>query len=106
MNNKEILAKVDEIIALIKESDDYQKYLSLKKELENNQEINLLINEIKLLQKDVVHHLEKKDHLQEIIKELEEKPLYMEYQNIVYEINNSLAVIENQINQFIDHKIN
>ena len=106
MNNKEILNKVDEIISIIENSSDYQKYLSLKKDLSNNKEINLLINEIKLLQKDVAHHLDKREILNKKIEELESIPLYIEYKNIILDLNNTYAIIEKRINNYINEKIN
>lgn len=106
MNNKEILNKIDEIINLIENSSDYQKYLSLKKDLDNDKEITLLISEIKLLQKDVVHHLDKKEILNKKINELESIPLYREYQNTVASLNNTYAIIEQRINNYINKKVN
>ena len=106
MNNKEILNKIDEIINLIENSSEYQKYLSLKKDLDNDKEITLLISEIKLLQKDVVHHLDKKEILNKKINELESIPLYREYQNTVASLNNTYAIIEQRINNYINKKVN
>ena len=106
MNNKEILNKIDEIINLIENSSEYQKYLSLKKDLDNDKEITLLISEIKILQKDVVHHLDKKELLNKKIKALESIPLYIEYQNTVASLNNTYAIIEQRINNYITDKIN
>lgn len=106
MNNKEILDKIDEIINIIENSSDYQKYLLLKEDLNNNKEIKLLINEIKLLQKDIVHHIDKKEILNEKIRKLESIPLYIEYQNVVSDINNTYACIENRINYYINKIIN
>ena len=106
MNNKEILNKIDEIINLIENSSEYQKYLSLKKDLDNDKEITLLISEIKILQKDVVHHLDKKELLNKKINELESIPLYREYQNTVASLNNTYAIIEQRINNYINKKVN
>lgn len=106
MNNKEILNKIDEIISLIENSLEYQKYLSLKKDLDNNKEIILLINEIKVLQKDVVHHFDKKEILNKKLNELESIPLYREYQNTVVEINNVYSIIESRINNYINSVMN
>ena len=105
MNNK-ILDKVDEIISTIENSENYQKYLNLKEKLAQNEEIKLLINEIKLLQKDVTHHLDKKNELNEKLKILESYPLYREYSNTLYELNNTYTIIENKINKYFHDKLN
>lgn len=106
MNNKEILHKIDEIISLIENSSEYQKYLSLKKDLDNDKEITLLISEIKILQKDIVHHLDKQEILNKKLKELESIPLYIEYQNTVASLNNTYAIIEQRINNYLNKKVN
>lgn len=104
--NKEILNKVDEIINLINESDEYQKYLILKEKLENNKEIISLINEIKVLQKDVIHHIKDEKVLEEKQKELESIPLYREYKNTLYELNNTYNIIENTLNNYFNKTLN
>ncbi len=100
MNNKEILHKIDEIINKIESSELYLKYLDIKKKIDNNKELVMLINEVKVLQKDVVHHLDKKEKLNKKIDELNTYPLYREYNNVIYEINNTYAIIENNLNNY------
>ena len=98
--NNEIINKIDEIINKIENSELYQKYLDLKEKLDNNKELMTLINEVKLLQKDVVHHIDKKELLDKKINELNSYPLYREYSNTVFEINNVYAIIENDLNNY------
>ena len=50
--NNEIIDKVDEIIKKIESSELYLKYQLLKDEIGTNKELVMLINEIKVLQKD------------------------------------------------------
>ena len=104
--NKEILNKVDEIISLIENSDDYQKYLFLKEQIDKNKEVKKLINEVKILQKDVVHHLKKENELKKKMDELNNHPLYREYNNTLLEINNVYAIIENSLNKYFQDKLN
>ena len=104
--NKEILDKVDEIINKIESSDLYQKYIDLKKKMDDNEEIKLLINEIKVLQKDVVHHMDKKKELQEKEEQLNNYTLYREYNNTIYEINNIYGIIEKDLNNYFYKKLN
>ena len=59
-----------------------------------------LINEIKVLQKDVVHHLDRKSLLKEKEQLLNSYPIYREYINTVDEINNIYNIIENNINNY------
>ena len=104
--NKEILNKVDEIIKDIESSNEYQKYLLLKDKIFNDKELIRLINEVKVLQKDVVHHLNKKELLEEKLEELDNNPLYREYNNTISEINNTFAIIESSINNYFQNKLN
>ena len=104
--NKEILDKVDEIIKIIEDSDDYQKYLDIKKKISNNKELSKLINEVRVLQKDVVHQVKKKTELDKKMKELNNHPLYIEYSNTLYDINNVFSIIESSLNKYFDDKLN
>ena len=104
--NKEILNKIDEIIHLIEDSSVYQKYLTLQREIEKNDELVKLINKVKVLQKDVVHHLTSKEELNKVMDELNNHPLYREYNNTLSELNNTYAIIENSINHYFQDKLN
>ena len=104
--NKEIIDKVEEIIKTIEESSTYQKYLDLKKKIDNNKELTILINEVRLLQKDTLHNVKKKEDLNKKMEELNNHPLYREYSNTLYEINNTFSIIESSINNYFNDKLN
>lgn len=104
--NKEILDKIDEIIKTIEESPIYQKYLDLKKQIDNNKELKKLINEVRVLQKDIVHHVKEKKVLDEKLNELNNHPLYIEYINTLDEINNIYGIIESNLNNYFNKKLN
>ncbi len=106
MNNKEILNKVDEIINNIESSNDYRDYLKLKEIINNDSEITALINNVRVKQKDFVHHLISEDELNKAYDKLNNHPVYREYLNKVDLINNQYAIIESNINKFIDDNIN
>lgn len=104
--NNEILDKIDEIIKVIENSPEYQKYLLLKNEIKKNKELCSLINEVRVLQKDVTHGMDKKLELKNKTNTLNSYPLYIEYNNILYEINNNLSIIETSINNYFQKKLN
>ena len=104
--NKEILDKVDEIIQNIENSDVYKKYLFLKSQIDNNKELKKLINEVRVLQKDIVHHVKNKKELEEKLNELNTHPLYLEYINTLDEINNIYGIIESNLNNYFNKKLN
>lgn len=109
LNKKdEILKKVDEIIDYIENSDNYKKYLIIKEKMNNDQEINDLINEVKHLQKRLANHYNKQleIELEEKNKLLNNIPLYREYLNTLDEINNIYNIIENSLNKYFYDKLN
>ena len=104
--NNEIINKIDEIIKTIEESEVYKKYLFLQEEMKKNKKVNKLLNEVRVLQKDVVHHVSKKEKLEQKMNELREYPLYLEYTNTLDELNNTYTIIENSINKYFQEKLN
>jgi cell fate (sporulation/competence/biofilm development) regulator YmcA (YheA/YmcA/DUF963 family) len=104
--NKEINNKVDEIINEIENSEVYQKYLSLQKQISSNKELMMLINQVKVLQKDILNKKKKKEDLDIVMNELNSNPLYREYNNTLYEINNTYGIIESSLNNYFDKIIN
>lgn len=104
--NKDILDKIDEIINIIENSDDYKKYLSLKESIKNNKELTTLINKVRILQQDYLHKRINKTLLDEKTKELNNNPLYREYINTLSEINNIYGIIETSLNNYFQEKLN
>ena len=109
LNKKEILDKVDEIIKFIKDTREYQNYISAKKLLEEDEELNKLIAEIKEYQKSIVRGLNKKeleDKIQENLDILNCSPLYLEFNNNFAEVNNLITIFENKINKYFEDVFN
>lgn len=104
--NKEIENKIDEIINEIESSPEYEKYLSLKDQIKNNKELMELINKVRVMQKDVLHKRKTKEDLEKIVDELNNHPLYREYNNTLYEINNTYGIIESSLNNYFDNIVN
>ena len=104
--NSEINMKIDEIIKDIEESSIYKKYLSLKDLISSNKELMALINKVRIMQKDVLHHKKSKEELNKLMNELNTHPLYIEYSNTIYEINNTYGIIESSINNYFEKIFN
>ena len=104
--NKDILDKIDEIINIIENSDDYKKYLKLKELISQDKYLKELINKVRIIQQDVVHHKENKCQLEQMTNELNNYPLYREYMNTLDEINNTYCIIENSLNNYFQDKLN
>lgn len=98
--SKEVLQKIDELVDIIKSSEEYQKYREINKKLEKNAEIKEKIALVKKTQQELVKCEYYKDEtkakiLEESLKrqkeELEEYPIYNEYQHIIEKMNQSLG---------------
>ena len=104
--NKEILEKIDEIIQIIETSPEYLKYLDLKEKIKNHKELMELINRVRVMQKDVLHKKNNQNELDKLLNELNNNPLYREYNNVIYEINNTYSIVENSINNYFEKIVN
>ena len=105
--------KMEELFQAIEQSREYQSYLNIGRVIEADEEINLLVNEIKELQKKSVeleyHHDERyKEIDQEIeskVKNLNNRPIYQEYLRRMDEFNDILAESSHQIEGYVNSKI-
>ena len=108
-----VLDDVDELTNYIKDSDKYKRYLIVRESIENNTEIMNKINEVKDKQKEIVKlkhnkkdYKEAEKRMEEILNELEEYPLYTEYNYLVEDLNYELSYIKKTIENEIDKLLN
>ena len=106
--NKEILNKVLEIIEYIKNTPDYKGYLKAKELLDKDIKLKELIEKIKQTQKLLVKtkDLKLEKELEKLNQELNNNPLYIEYNNYLNEVNNMLIIFENKINKYFNDVFN
>jgi len=106
--NNEILKKVDEIIDYIENTKNYHDYLLIKEKMNGDEEISGLLDEIRRLQKLLANKYNKEldEELKKKNNELHSIPLYREYLNVIDEINNTLNIIENSLNNYFAEKLN
>ena len=108
--NKElILKKVDELISIIKDSDDYQRYIYLANEMKKNDSIMSLVKDIKRLEQKRVNLKYNKENTSDIDKEIENKrkeldsfPTYQEYSYLKEDLNNTFQSIKSILEQNIN----
>ena len=111
MENKDkekLLKKIDELVEIIKNSNEYKRFCELKI-MAKDDNITSLINNIKKVQQNII----KKEHdgkdtllleeeLLNLKKELDTFPIYKEYTYLQEDLNNDFqnikAIIENSIN--------
>ncbi len=106
---KELKDAFDNLIESIQNSQEYQEYLELEKQVAEHDEINKKIQEVKTLQKKMVKleyqglpisEIEKQ--YQEKIEELEKNPLYKTFIEKQKEVNETLQSIKSQIEAVLD----
>ena len=105
--------KMNELFESITSSTEYQAYLNIGSVLENNEEINTLVKEIKTLQQKSVELEYKGDSsyqeidkiIEEKVKTLNEKPIYQEYLRRMNEFNDILTQSSSTIEKYINSKV-
>lgn len=108
-----ILSKIYEIIDIIKNSDEYQKYIEVSNKMKNNKEIMNLIDEVKSLQKNLVKEQSLGNDISLIdkeinkkLKQLEEYPIYLEYTYLQEDLDNSISLVKTSIEKCINNITN
>lgn len=105
--------KIDELFSAIESSNEYQAYLNIGRVLENDEEINSLVTEIKELQQKSVRLEEQGNQgykeidklIEEKVKLLNSKPIYQEYLRRMNEFNDIIAESSNTIEKYVNDKI-
>mgnify|MGYP005776574583 FL=1 len=107
--NEEILKKVDELIAEIKRSSDFQNYKYLTEKLEKNSTIKTKVQEIKQLQKEITkreyYHQDTSEQVQKWNKEVEtlqQIPLYQDWITTQEKLNQYCQEIKSQLESCFD----
>ncbi len=105
--------KINELFETIQDSKEYQAYLNIGAVLEQDEEINKLVAEIKKLQQKSVqleyHHdpsyKEVDQEIEEKVNLLNSKPVYQEYLRRMNEFNDILAMSSSNIEKYVNSKI-
>lgn len=108
-----LLNCIDEVISIIENSDEYQKYQTISKKMNNNSEVMNLISSIKILQQHLVKEQSLGNNISEIdeeinkkLKLLEEYPIYLEYTYLQEDLNNSILLVKEKIENYINNLTN
>lgn len=108
-----ILSKVEEIVNIIKNSNEYKKYMEVSNKMKNNKEIMNLIDEVKSLQKKLVKEQSLGNDISLIdeeinkkLKQLEEHPIYLEYTYLQEDLDNSISLVKTSIEKYINNITN
>lgn len=109
LSNQKILNKVQEIVDLVKSSEDYQNYLYLEEKMKSHPTIPKMIEEIKKLQKEIVQGESKElditrleQEISSLESELKEIPLYQDFLTQQEKLNRLFIYIKDTIQQFFE----
>lgn len=110
VSNEEIKNKAQKLVDAIKEDKNYKEYMYLRKELKDDEDIMIKIEQIKKLQKEYVKkaYIDKDIELklEKLNKELEQEKLYKDYLDKEKEINNILININEGLNVMFNNILN
>ena len=105
---KKLNKALDELIDVIKDSNDYKKCIEIKEKLGKNENVERLVNEIKEYQKRYVR--ENDEDILKIInsktKELESIPIYNIYLSHLEKVNEMIDIVKDELNKYFDHLVN
>lgn len=101
--NNELKKEIDSLINKIEESDIYKEYISLREKVSINSDICNLTKEIKIIEKELVRKpsIQKEKELDNLNKELNEIPLYIDYKEALDELNNMLLIVKNKMDTYV-----
>lgn len=100
---------LDDVINTIIESDDYKKCISYKEQMSSNSEIVELIKKVKELQKKYIrsgYDKEIKSQLDSIEEELNNIPIYREYNSSLINVNEMINYVKDSFNDYFNKLLN
>lgn len=93
--------KLEEVITVIQESEDYQECIKLKEKMKKNAELMQLIDTLKTLQKEYVKNgYQDKEKLEEVENKLYEIPIYVTYMERLEKVNQMISYVEDDLNDY------
>lgn len=101
--NKNTKKALDEVISAILDSEEYQKCVELKEKMKNDDDLLILIDEVRSIQKKYIRSYYadsvKKD-LDIKIEQLNHIPTYVEYNYYLEKVNQQIDIVRNFLNQY------
>ncbi|MBQ8131263.1 MAG: YlbF family regulator [Bacilli bacterium] len=93
---------ISDVVDAIVNSSEYQDCIELKKRMEDNDEITMRIKKIKMLQKKYLrtNDLEVEKELNTLEEELNEIPIYYEYNKRLEIVNQKIEYVTDEINDY------
>ena len=106
---KQLNRALNDVVDYIKDSNEYKTCLDLKKRMSDNEEVNALVRQVKLLQQKYIksnYNKEIKKELDEINKRLNDIPIYVIYKQNLEKVNNMINTVKDELNNYFDDLLN
>ena len=103
---EKLWSSLDEVISCIRNSFEYQKCLSLQKQMNENEEVKKLINKVKTLQKKYVrsgYSEDIKKELDQVESNLMSIPIYVVYMQNLSVVNEMIDYVRDSFNEYFDN---
>ena len=94
---------LEELINYIKNSYEYKECIKLKNEINKDKELMILIDEVRICQKNYVksnYDKDKKSLLDEKVDLLNKNSLYVTYSYYLEQVNEMIKLIKNELNDY------
>lgn len=108
--NHEVESALRDVVTVIKESREYQNCVLMKEQMNKNSSLLSLIEEIKEKQKQYVksgfQDEKLEQELTDLKKNLEEIPLFVEYNQNLEIVNDMIDTVKEQLNDYFKEKLN
>ena len=104
-----VYKSLDEVIHCIQNTKEYQKCLSLKEKMKDNEELVALVEKVKIEQKKYVqsgYDEEIKKKLDCLEDELNSIPLYLSYMENLSKINQMIEYVKDSLNDYFYQVLN
>lgn len=99
--------KLEEVIAVIMDSNDYKECVILKEKMQKNEELMSLINTLKEKQKEYIKSgCCNKEELEDLENQLYDIPLYSVYMEHLKNVNKMISYVEDDLNDYFYHLFN
>ena len=98
-----VYSALEEVIHCIQNTEEYQKCMSFKEQMKDNEEIMHLVNEIKKTQKQYIrsnYDETIQEKLNQLEKELNEIPIYHMYLDNLSKVNEMIDYVKDSLNDY------
>lgn len=106
---EELYKSLEDVIECIIQSSEYQECITIKKKMEANQELMMMIKDIKKLQKKYVqsnYSNSVKEELDELEGKLNTIPIYVIYLQKLEIINEKIEYVKDSLNDYFNSLMN